>query len=156
LEQYHGRRGEAQQKRTPKMGCPVFGPFSDDFKLVMMLANEEAQRLHHDYIGTEHLLLGLLKEEHQVASSILKNLGVDPERIRQEGESQTSKGPDGRAKSAVEHAMSEAQNLRHEEVGPEHLLLGLLREQDGVAGRVLTGFGVTLEAARAEVEKNNQ
>ena len=124
--------------------------------LVMRLADEEATRCHHECIGTEHLLLALLKQDSRASADILTNLGVAPEIVQQKMEKPNSAGPDGRAKKTIEYAMAEAQNLKHEDVGPEHRLLGLLREKDGVAADVLTDFGVTLEAARAEVLNNGQ
>src|SRR5262245_63464831 len=129
----------------------MYGPFSNDFNAVMIAASKEARGHQDECIGTVHLLVALLMEQRQVAGDILRKLGVDAEQVRQSLETLVSEQADGRAKSTIEHAMAEARSLKHEVVGPEHLLLGLLREHDGVAARVLMGLGVTLEAARAEV-----
>jgi ATP-dependent Clp protease ATP-binding subunit ClpC len=127
----------------------------------MQLANQEAQRFNHEYIGTEHVLLGLVKEGSGVAANVLKNLDVDLRRIRNEVEKIVQSGPDmvtmgklpqtPRAKKVIEYAMEEARNLNHNYVGTEHLLLGLLREQEGVAAQVLMNLGLKLEDVREEV-----
>jgi ATP-dependent Clp protease ATP-binding subunit ClpC len=128
---------------------------------VMQLANQEAQRFNHEYIGTEHILLGLVKEGSGVAANVLKNLDVDLRKIRIEVEKIVQTGPDmvtmgklpqtPRAKKVIEYAMDEARNLNHNYVGTEHLLLGLLREQEGVAAQVLMNLGLKLEDVRDEV-----
>jgi len=127
----------------------------------MQLANQEAQRFNHEYIGTEHILLGLVKEGSGVAANVLKNLDVDLRKIRIEVEKIVQTGPDmvtmgklpqtPRAKKVIEYAMDEARNLNHNYVGTEHLLLGLLREQEGVAAQVLMNLGMKLEDVRDEV-----
>ena len=127
----------------------------------MQLANQEAQRFNHEYIGTEHILLGLVKEGSGVAANVLKNLDVDLRKIRLEVEKIVQSGPDmvtlgklpqtPRAKKVIEYAMEEARNLNHNYVGTEHLLLGLLREQEGVAAQVLMNLGLKLEDVREEV-----
>ncbi len=127
----------------------------------MQLANQEAQRINHEYIGTEHILLGLVKEGSGVAANVLKNLDVDLRKIRLEVEKIVQSGPDmdrmgklpqtPRAKKVIEYAMEEARNLNHNYVGTEHLLLGLLREQEGVAAQVLMNLGLKLEDVRDEV-----
>jgi ATP-dependent Clp protease ATP-binding subunit ClpC len=127
----------------------------------MQLANQEAQRFNHEYIGTEHILLGLVKEGSGVAANVLKNLDVDLRKIRIEVEKIVQTGPDmvtmgklpqtPRAKKVIEYAMDEARNLNHNYVGTEHLLLGLLREQEGVAAQVLMNLGLKLEDVRDEV-----
>jgi ATP-dependent Clp protease ATP-binding subunit ClpC len=127
----------------------------------MQLANQEAQRFNHEYIGTEHILLGLVKEGSGVAANVLKNLDVDLRKIRHEVENIVQSGPDmvtmgklpqtPRAKKVIEYAMEEARNLNHNYVGTEHLLLGLLREQEGVAAQVLMNLGMKLEDVREEV-----
>jgi ATP-dependent Clp protease ATP-binding subunit ClpC len=125
------------------------------------MAREEAQRLHHEYVGTEHILLGLIREGEGVAAAVLQNLNVDLDEIQQKieetvkkGKAQQTTGPDlpytSRAKKVLELAMSEARELNHSYVGTEHLLLGLLREEKGIAAQVLTDSGVNLDAARAE------
>jgi ATP-dependent Clp protease ATP-binding subunit ClpC len=127
----------------------------------MALANQEAQRFNHEYIGTEHVLLGLIKEGSGVGANVLRNLGVDLPKVRMEIEKLVKAGPDmvtmgklpqtPRAKKVVEYAIEEARNLNHNYVGTEHLLLGLLREHDGVAAQVLLNLGLKLEEVRAEV-----
>jgi ATP-dependent Clp protease ATP-binding subunit ClpC len=127
----------------------------------MLLANEEARHLHHEYIGTEHILLGLVKEGAGVAANVLKNLGVDAQRVRQEvekriadGRGEVTKGilpQTPRAKKAIEYAMEESRNLNHNYLGTEHLLLGLLRAREGVAAQVLMNCGLKLDQVRDEV-----
>jgi len=125
------------------------------------MAREEAARLHHEYVGTEHILLGLIREGEGVAAAVLTNLSVDLDEIQQrieetvkKGKAPAPEGPDlpytSRAKKVLELAMSEARELNHSYVGTEHLLLGLLREEKGIAAQVLTDSGVSLEQARAE------
>src|SRR5262249_26218778 len=121
----------------------------------------EAQRFNHEYIGTEHILLGLVKEGSGVAANVLKNLDVDLRKIRLEVEKLVQSGPDmvtmgklpqtPRAKKVIEYAIEEARNLNHNYVGTEHLLLGLLREEEGVAAQVLRNLGLKLEDVREEV-----
>ncbi len=135
--------------------------FTDRARMVLQLANQEAQRFNHEYIGTEHLLLGLIKEGTGVAAEVLKNLKVDWHEIRLEVEKIIQKGPDmvtwselpqtPRAENVIEYAMEEARNLNHHYVGTEHLLLGLLREQEGVAAQILMNLGLKLEEVRAKV-----
>src|SRR4051812_13930911 len=122
---------------------------------VMQLANQEAQRLNHEYISTEHILLGLVKEGSGTAANVLKNLDIDLRKIRLEVEKIVQPGPDmvagrdlpqaPRAKKIIEYSMEEARKLNHNWVGTEHLLLGLLREQEGVAAQVLMNLGLKLE-----------
>src|ERR1700689_1084680 len=140
---------------------PMYERFTDRARKVMQLANQEAQRFNHEYIGTEHILLGLVKEGSGVAANVLKNLDVDLRKIRLEVEKIVQSGPDmvtmgklpqtPRAKKVIEYAMEEARNLNHNYVGTEHLLLGLLREQEGVAAQVLMNLGMKLEDVREEV-----
>jgi ATP-dependent Clp protease ATP-binding subunit ClpC len=139
----------------------MYERFTDRARKVMQLANQEAQRFNHEYIGTEHILLGLVKEGSGVAANVLKNLEVDLRKIRLEVEKIVQSGPDmvtmgklpqtPRAKKVIEYAMEEARNLNHNYVGTEHLLLGLLREQEGVAAQVLMNLGLKLEDVREEV-----
>ncbi|MDC0308318.1 MAG: ATP-dependent Clp protease ATP-binding subunit [Planctomycetaceae bacterium] len=139
----------------------MYERFTDRARKVMQLANQEAQRFNHEYIGTEHILLGLVKEGSGVAANVLKNLEVDLRKIRLEVERIVQSGPDmvtmgklpqtPRAKKVIEYAMEEARNLNHNYVGTEHLLLGLLREQEGVAAQVLMNLGLKLEDVRDEV-----
>jgi ATP-dependent Clp protease ATP-binding subunit ClpC len=127
----------------------------------MQLANQEAQRFNHEYIGTEHILLGLVKEGSGVAANVLKNLDVDLRKIRLEVEKLVQSGPEmvtmgklpqtPRAKKVIEYSMEEARNLNHNYVGTEHILLGLLREQEGVAAQVLMNLGLKLDDVREEV-----
>jgi len=127
----------------------------------MALANQEAQRFNHEYIGTEHILLGLVKEGSGVGANVLKNLDVDLRKVRLEVEKLVKAGPEmvtmgrlpqtPRAKKVIEYAIEEARNLNHNYVGTEHLLLGLLREHDGVAAQVLMNLGLKLEEVREEV-----
>ena len=136
--------------------------FTERVRKVLAMAREEAARLHHEYTGTEHILLGLVREGGGVAIHVLDRCSVDPDRIREtveaivkQGSSSATTGPDlpytNRAKKVLELAMDESRALHHEYVGTEHLLLGLLREEKGVAAQVLTSAGVTLDRARAEV-----
>ena len=127
----------------------------------MALANQEAQRLNHEYIGTEHALLGLVKEGAGVGAGVLKNLGVDLDKVRAEVEKLVQPGPDRitkgklpmtpRMKLIVEYAVEEARSLNHNYVGTEHLLLGLVRESEGVAAQVLVNLGLVLADVREEV-----
>ncbi|HEV3162400.1 MAG TPA: ATP-dependent Clp protease ATP-binding subunit [Isosphaeraceae bacterium] len=139
----------------------MYERFTDRARKVMQLANQEAQRFNHEYVGTEHVLLGLVKEGSGVAANVLKNLDVDLRKIRTEVEKIVQAGPDmvtmgklpqtPRAKKVIEYAIEEARNLNHNYVGTEHLLLGLLREQEGVAAQVLMNLGLKLEEVREEV-----
>ncbi|OWY72509.1 NDP-hexose 4-ketoreductase [cyanobacterium TDX16] len=139
----------------------MFERFTDRARKVMALANQEAQRFNHEYIGTEHILLGLVKEGSGVGANVLKNLEIDLRKVRMEVERLVKSGPDmvtmgklpqtPRAKKVIEFAIEEARNLNHNYVGTEHLLLGLLREQDGVAAQVLMNIGIKLEEVREEV-----
>jgi ATP-dependent Clp protease ATP-binding subunit ClpC len=139
----------------------MYERFTDRARKVMQLANQEAQRFNHEYIGTEHILLGLVKEGSGVAANVLKNLDIDLRKIRLEVEKIVQAGPDmvtmgklpqtPRAKKVIEYSIEEARNLNHNYVGTEHLLLGLLREQEGVAAQVLMNLGLKLEDVREEV-----
>ena len=139
----------------------MYERFTDRARNVMQLANQEAQRFKHEYIGTEHILLGLVKEGSGVAANVLKNLDINPEKIRREVEKIVLAGPEmvtidklpqtPRAKKVIEFAIEEARNLNHNYVGTEHLLLGLLREEEGVAAQVLMNLGLRLETVREEV-----
>jgi len=127
----------------------------------MQLANQEAQRLNHEYVGTEHVLLGLIKGGSGVAANVLRNLDVDLRKLRAEDEKIVHAGPEivtmgslpqsARAKKAIEYAIEEARDLNHGYVGTEHLLLGVLREPEGVAAQVLINLGLKLEQVREEV-----
>jgi 3-oxoacyl-[acyl-carrier protein] reductase len=139
----------------------MFERFTDRARKVMALANQEAHRLNHEYIGTEHILLGLIKEGSGVGATVLKKLDVDPGKVRLEVEKLVKSGPDmdtvgklpqkPHAKKVIQYAIEEARNLNHNYVGTEHLLLGLLREEDGVAAQVLMNLSLKLEQVREEV-----
>src|SRR3954468_4497623 len=141
----------------------MYERFTDRARKVMQLANQEAQRFNHEYIGTEHILLGLVKEGSGVAANVLKNLDIDLRKIRLEVEKIVQHGPGGEqvvmgrlphtppAKKVIEYSIEDARNLNHNYGGTEHLLLGLLREQEGVAAQVLMNLGLKLEDVREEV-----
>jgi excisionase family DNA binding protein len=137
-----------------------FDRFTEQARRVLNLSQEEAQRFHHNYIGTEHLLLGLVREGEGVAGQVLANLGVELNKVRSAVEviigrsDRIASGNIGltpRAKKVIELAVDEARRLDHHYIGTEHLLLGLLREGEGIAADVLEKLGVTLEKARTEV-----
>lgn len=139
----------------------MFDKFTDRARKVMALAREEARRYNHEYIGTEHILLGLVKEGSGVAANVLQNLDIELKKIRIEVEKIVQTGPDlvsvgqlpftPKVKKVLEFAMEEAKNLGHNYIGTEHLLLGLLREHEGVAAQVLLNLGVKFEDVREEV-----
>ena len=135
--------------------------FTDRARKVMAYARQEAQRFNHDYIGTEHILLGLIKEGSGVAANVLRNLDVDIKKIRLEVEKMVTSSPDvvtkgqlpftPRAKKVIEFSLEEARSLGHNYIGTEHILLGLLRENEGVAAHVLLNLGLKLDEVRGEV-----
>jgi len=138
-----------------------FEKFSERARRVLTIAQEEARNLNHSYIGTEHILLGLVREEEGVAARVLTNLGIGLGKVRsavefiigrgeKPGSGETGLTP--RAKKVIELAIDEARQMGHNYIGTEHLLLGLLREGEGVASSVLDSFGITLERARAETQ----
>jgi ATP-dependent Clp protease ATP-binding subunit ClpC len=138
----------------------MFGRFTERAQQVLVLAQEEAKRLSHNFIGTEHILLGLVREGSGIAARSLQNMGVELPRVRQEVEKIIGKGDKGpvqgisytpRAKKVIELAIEEGQNFGHNYVGTEHLLLGLLREGEGIAAQVLANLGIDLKNARKEV-----
>ncbi len=138
----------------------MFERFTDRARRVVVLAQEEARRLGHDHIGTEHVLLGLLSEEDGVAARALQSFGIALEQVRSDIEEiigQGSAPPPGhvpftpRAKKVLELSLREALDLRHTYIGTEHILLGLIREGEGLAAQVLTKRGARLEAVRAHV-----
>lgn len=141
----------------------MFDKFTNRAKQVIKLAKKEAQRLNHNYLGTEHVLLGLLKLGQGVAVNVLRNLNIDFETVRAEVEKLVGYGPEiqvygdpaltGKVKKVFEYANEEAGNLSHNYVGTEHLLLGLLRQTDGVAAQVLENLNVNLKEVRKEVLK---
>jgi ATP-dependent Clp protease ATP-binding subunit ClpA len=135
--------------------------FTERVRKVLAMAREEAVALSHEYVGTEHILLGLLREGEGVASTVVQNLNIELDALRttilnvvKRGRGGQTTGPDlpytSRAKKVLELAMSEARELDHSYVGTEHLLLGLLREEKGIAAQVLGDSGLTLEKAREE------
>ena len=137
--------------------------FTDRVRKVLAMAREEAIRLQHDYVGTEHILLGLIREGEGVAAAVLTNLNVDLEQVQERIEESVRRGKatialgelpyTSRAKKVLEFAMAEARELNHSYVGTEHLLLGLLREEKGIAAEVLNQLGVTLDEARRQTLK---
>ncbi len=139
----------------------MFNRFTERARRVILLAKEEAKRFNHDYIGTEHLLLGLVGEGEGVAAAVLMSLGLDPAKIRMEVERLVQPGPQPtvsgdipftpKAKRAIELAMEEARQLGHNYIGTEHLLLGLVKEGEGVASEVLTNLGLSVDKVRDEV-----
>src|ERR1043165_2011952 len=137
-----------------------FDKFTERARKVLQLAQEEAQRFNHNYIGTEHLLLGLVREGEGVAAKVLANLGVDLNKVRSAVEFIIGRGDrmvigdislTPRAKKVIELAVEEARRLNHNYIGTEHLLLGLVREGEGIAAGVLESLGVNLEKVRTQV-----
>ncbi len=139
----------------------MFNRFTERARKVIILAKEEARRFNHDYIGTEHILLGLIREGEGVAATVLQKMGVSLEKIRLEIEKLVQPGPSTqiigdipftpRAKKALELAAEEARSLGHNYIGTEHILLGLIREGEGVASQVLLNLGLDLNTVRNEV-----
>ena len=139
-----------------------FEKFSERARRVLTLAQNEAQRFNHNYIGTEHILLGLVGETEGVVARVLKNLGIDLEKVRAAVEFIIGRGENPvtgeigltpRAKKVIELAVDEARRANHSYIGTEHLLAGLLREGEGVASGVLESLGVTLEKVRTETQR---
>lgn len=152
--------------QPPMVSSPMYERFTDRSRKVMQLAQQECDRLNHEYVGTEHILIGLLKEGSGVAANVLKNLDMDLNKIRQEVEKIMVPGPDERpsgltalakkpitprGKKVLEYAIEAARTLVHNYVGTEHLLLGLLRVEEGVACQVLNNLGCKLDEVREEV-----
>src|SRR5256712_11617129 len=146
--------------RTHRRTADMHDKFTERVRKVIYLAREEAARLQHDYIGTEHLLLGVIREGEGIAATVLNNLGLDLERIRQEVENMVSAAggtmtiggipftPD--AKRVLELAVEEARSLGHNYVGTEHVLRGLIRDREGVAAEVLPAVGLGRQPGRPE------
>ena len=145
---------------TPQAEGDRFDKFTDRARKVLILAQDEAQRFNHNYIGTEHLLLGLVREGHGVAARVLANLGVQLTDVRsavhyiigrgdRKVQGEISLTP--RAKKVIDLARDEARRLGHNYVGTEHLLLGLVHEGEGIAAGVLESLGVNLPKVRAQV-----
>src|SRR3954466_3959515 len=145
------------------MSDEAMNNFTPRAQQVLALARKEADRFNHNFVGTEHLLLGLIKLGQGVAVNVLQKLGLDLETVRMEVEKQVGTGPDQkmignipytpRVKKVLALAAKEAKNLNHTYVGTEHILLGLLREGDGVAARVLKNMDVDIEQTRQEILK---
>ena len=138
----------------------MFERFTERARRVIILAQEEAKRLNHSAVGTEHILLGIIREGEGVASKVLESLNISPERVRAEIEGAIGRGERApheevaftpRAKKVLELALDEARRLGHNYIGTEHLLLGLIREGEGVAARVLEAMGADLDRVRAQV-----
>jgi ATP-dependent Clp protease ATP-binding subunit ClpC len=140
----------------------MFERFNDRSRLVVVHAQEEARALHHSYIGTEHLLLGLVSEHRGLGAIVLESMGATEDRVRERLRHymptvEAEDAPSGhipftpRAKRVLELGLREAMQLGHEFIGTEHLLLALIREEDGLAGRTLRDLGVRLDAAREQV-----
>src|SRR5947209_12427443 len=138
----------------------MFERFTERARKVVVLAQEEARHFNHNYIGTEHLLLGLLREDEGVAARALSALNVTLDEVREQVESIVGYGEEGtggqapftpRSKKVLELALREALQLGHNYIGTEHILLGLVRESEGVAARVLSNLGVDPDKVRREV-----
>jgi ATP-dependent Clp protease ATP-binding subunit ClpC len=146
----HTKKGDETMDRTR------YDKFTERARKVFSLAQEEAQRLQHPYIGTEHLLLGLVREGEGIAAKVLSNLGVELKEVRQAVEAIIGRGDrieiglTPHAKKVIELAVDEARRLNHHYIGTEHLLLGLAREGDGIAAGALESLGVDLEKVRRE------
>lgn len=143
----------------------MFNRFTDHAKSALNKARQQSQRLNHDYLGTEHLLLGLLEVDSGRARSMLESLQIDTTRLRSEIDARVRPGstPTGmgqipftpRARNALEHSMKEAASLGSTVIGTEHLLLGLVREPEGVASKALSACGLSVERARAFVSEGS-
>ncbi len=142
----------------------MFERFTDRARKVMTIANEQVQQFNHQYIGTEHIFLGLIKEGG-TGVVVLKNLGVDIDKMLPEveqlfklkgGKDAVAEGKIPQTQNAIkviEYAIEEARHLNHDYIGTEHILLGLLRVNEGIASQVLANLGVSIEDARMEIEK---
>jgi ATP-dependent Clp protease ATP-binding subunit ClpC len=152
---YYGKRNNIRIHDRDR-----FDKFTERARKVLSLAQEEAQRLHHNYIGTEHLLLGLVREGEGVAAKVLTSLGVDLEKVRKAVEDIIGRGDrivlgeiglTPRAKKVIELAVDEARLLNHHYIGTEHILLGLIREGNGIGAGVLESFELRLQEVRAKI-----
>jgi ATP-dependent Clp protease ATP-binding subunit ClpC len=139
-----------------------FERFTERAKKVLALAQEEAERSHHSYIGTEHLLIGLLRERDGLAAHVLANLGIDIGAVREVIRTVLGRSeriiiqqiiPTSRVKKVIELSFEEARRMGHDYVGTEHMLLGLMLEGEGIGAHVLQDLGVTLDNVRAEIER---
>src|SRR6266536_4350151 len=151
---YHGKMNNSRMHDRDR-----FDKFTERASKVLSLDQEEAQRFQHNYIGTEHLLLGLVREGEGVAAKVLANLGVELNKVRSAVEFIIGRGDrivlgeiglTPRAKKVIELAVDEARRLNHHYIGTEHLLLGLVREGEGIAAGVLESLGVNLEKVRTQ------
>lgn len=143
----------------------MFDRFTDNAKKCMNLARQESQRLHHEYLGTEHLLLGVIRVGDCAATGLLRRRGVDLDRVRLEVEKLVRSGPAAPAagqlpftpgaKKVLEHSMGEAANLGHNYIGTEHVLLGLIKQGEGIAAKALSAFDVRLEDVREDARAGN-
>ena len=161
---YHASRDQAYQKlsdydHTVDVKKERFDTFTEQTRRIFIFAKEEAQRFQHTYIGTEHLLLGLVREEDSIAGKVLHRLGVELNQVRNAVEFIIGRGDrivqgeiglTPRAKKVIELAIDEARRLNHHYIGTEHLLLGLIREGEGIAWGVLESLGVNLEKVRTQ------
>ena len=151
---YYRKRNNARMHDRDR-----FDKFTERARKVLRLAQEEAQRFQHNYIGTEHLLLGLVREGEGVAGKVLTSLDVDLEKVRKAVEDIIGRGDrivlgeiglTPRAKKVIELAVDEARRLNHDYIGTEHLLLGLIREGNGIGADVLESFSLSLQEVRAK------
>jgi ATP-dependent Clp protease ATP-binding subunit ClpC len=138
----------------------MFELFTDRARRVVVQAQEEARTLGHNYLGSEHILLGLIDEGGGLAAKVLESLEISPETVRQRVEEGIGRGEQAtsghipftpQSKKVLELALTESRALGHSYIGTEHILLGLIRQNDGVAGQVLTGLGADLDGAREQV-----
>ncbi len=142
----------------------MFERFTDHARNVMALANQQAQRFGHNWVGTEHIFLGLLKEDAGTGGKILENRGVDTGKMlhevqqllklkgKPEQAAENKLPPTPPATQVVKYAIEEARALKHDHIGTEHLLLGLLRETDGIASQILANLGVKLDDVRESLK----
>src|SRR5213594_863928 len=154
-------RIDFQQGQRARQRHAMMNNYTPRAQQVLALASKEAERFNHNYVGTEHLLLGLIKLGQGVAVNVLQKMGLDLETVRMEVEKQVGTGPDQkvvgnipytpRVKKVLALATKESKALNHTYLGTEHILLGLLREGDGVAARVLKNFGLDTDVTRQQV-----
>lgn len=166
LSHARSRAGRGGQKKSRRMNDrDRFERFTRRARKVLQLAQEEAQRFQHSYIGTEHLLLGLIREGEGLAAETLRSFDVDLEKVRRAVEGTIGRGDHPvsgevgltpRAKKVIELAVEESRLLNHHYVGTEHLLLGLIREGDGIGAGVLENFGLNLQEVRAKIIAEEQ
>lgn len=140
----------------------TFSKYNEKARLVLTRAQEEAQRFNHNFIGTEHILLGLTRDNTSVAAHVLNDMGVELSKIRSAVEFIIGRGDPARmgeigltprARTVIELTFDEARLMNHDYIGPEHILLGLIKEGEGIAAGVLKSFGVDLEETRQRVKQ---